>query len=203
MNLFTPRYREDYDEAFEKYGAGPKALLWWDYRSMAIRFRELVKDVPIDGKSVLDAGCGMGDLLPYLYSKSTNFRYLGVDKSENFIEVAKKRYEGHHFKVGNPFSQPEGMFDIVLSSGVMNGNVDNWLLKRKKMIKALWEQTGEVLAFNMAGGLKPIRHDSLIAYADAQVVFDFCKTLSRRVILKADYLEKDFAIVMYKSIYRD
>ncbi|HET7827777.1 MAG TPA: class I SAM-dependent methyltransferase [Candidatus Saccharimonadales bacterium] len=203
MNLFGPRLKEDYDEAFASFGPGPKALLWWDYRSMAIRFRELVKEVPIDGKSVLDVGCGMGDLLPYLYAKSTNFRYLGVDKSAQFIKVAKQRYEGHQFKVGDPFARPEGMFDVVLLSGVMNGNVDNWLAKRKKMIKALWDQTGEVLAFNMAGGLKPIKADSLIAYADAQVVLDYCKTMSHRVVLKTDYLEKDFTIVMFKTAYSD
>lgn len=203
MNFFTPHYKEDYDAAFEKYGAGPKALLWWDYRSMALRFRALVQEVPVEGKSILDAGCGLGDLLPYLYAKAPNFRYLGVDKSENFIEIAKKRYEGHQFQIGDPFKHPIGMFDVVLSSGVMNGNVDDWLIKRKKMIKSLWRQTGEVLAFNMAGGLKPIRHDSLIAYADAQEIFDFCKTLSHRVILKTDYLEKDFTIVLFKTVYRD
>ena len=198
-----PRLKEDYDEAFEKYGAGPKALLWWDYRSMALRFRALVKEVPVEGKSILDAGCGLGDLLPYLYAKAPNFRYLGVDRSEKFIEVAKTRYEGHQFQVGDPFRHPIGMFDVVLSSGVMNGNTDDWLVKRMKMIKSLWRQTGEVLAFNMAGGLKPIRHDSLIAYADAQEIFDFCKTLSQRVILKTNYLEKDFTIVMFKTVYRD
>ena len=198
-----PRLKEDYDEAFEKYGAGPKALLWWDYRSMALRFRALVKEVPVEGKSVLDAGCGLGDLLPYLYAKAPYFRYLGVDRSEKFIAVAKKRYEGHQFQVGDPFKHPIGMYDVVLSSGVMNGNVDDWLVKRKKMIKCLWRQTGEVLAFNMAGGLRPIRDDSLIAYADAQEIFDFCKTLSRRVVLKTDYLEKDFTVVMFKSLYLD
>jgi trans-aconitate methyltransferase len=203
MNIFMPRMSEDYEEAFKKYGPGPKALLWWDYHSMAIRFRELVKEIPVSNKTILDAGCGMGDLLPYLYAKAPHFRYLGVDRSEKFIEIAKQRYEGHRFKVGDPFSRAEEMFDVVLSSGVMNGNVDNWLAKRKKMIKALWEQTGEVLAFNMAGGLKPIKHDSLIAYADAQEIFDYCRMMSRRVVLKTDYLEKDFTVVMFKTGYPD
>ncbi|MBX4201478.1 methyltransferase domain-containing protein [Candidatus Saccharibacteria bacterium] len=200
MSLFNQRYiKEDYDAGLKTYGPGPKALLWWDYRSMAIRFRELVMDVPIEGKTILDAGCGMGDLLPFLYAKSTDFDYLGVDRSKDFIEIAKKRYEGHRFKVGDPFNNRIGMFDVVLSSGVMNGNADGWLKKRKIMISDLFDQTGEVLAFNMAGGLKPIRHDSLIAYADAQEIFDYCKTLSSRVVLRAHYLQKDFAIVMYKT----
>jgi SAM-dependent methyltransferase len=190
---------EDYEKSLKEYGEGPKALLWWDYRSMAIRFRELVKDAPLDGKSVLDAGCGMGDLLPYLYAKSTSFRYLGVDTNKGFIEIAKQRYEGHNFKVADPFNSRVGEFDVVLSSGVMNGNYKGWLERRKKMIKALYEQTNQVLAFNMAGGLKPIPNDSLIAYADAREIFDFCKTLSDRVILNTEYLQKDFTIVMCKT----
>jgi len=201
MSIFNSRHiREDYDHSLGYYGPGPKALLWWDYRSMAIRFRELVKDVDIEDKTILDAGCGMGDLLPYLYAKSMNFRYLGVDKTEGFIKIAKQRYEGHEFKVGDPFSRPVGMFDVVFSSGVMNGNVKNWLEKRKKMIGTLFDQTGEVLAFNMAGGLKPVRADSLIAYADADVILEFCQTLTDKVILNTQYLHNDFTIVMYKKV---
>jgi SAM-dependent methyltransferase len=191
--------KEDYDKSLTQYGPGPKALLWWDYRSMGVRFRELVKDVPVEGKSILDAGCGMGDLLPYLYAKSANFKYLGVDKKRDFIEIAKKRYEGHDFQLGDPFSKKIGMYDVVLSSGVMNGNIKNWLNKRQAMIANLFDQTGEALAFNMAGGLKPIPDDPLIAYADPKVIFDFCKTLTDRVILNTEYLNKDFTITMFKK----
>lgn len=204
MGIFDfSKLEEDYDKSFERFGAGPKALLWWDYRSMALRFRELVSEVPVHGKSILDAGCGLGDLLPYLYAKSPDFRYLGVDKKKEFIEIAKQRYEGHEFKVGDPFNQQLGMFDAVLSSGVMNGNVDNWLAKRKKMIANLFDQTGEVLAFNMAGGFKRPPDDSLIAYADPAEILEFCKTLSPRVVLKANYLKNDFTIVMFKKNLTD
>lgn len=204
MSLFDyGRLTEDYEKSLRLFGPGPKALLWWDYRSMALRFRELVKEVPVEGKSVLDAGCGLGDLLPYLYAKSPDFRYLGVDTNREFIKIAKQRYEGHDFKTGDPFASKVGMFDVIVSSGVMNGNTPGWPTRRKKMIASLWEQTGEVLAFNMAGGLKPIPADSLIAYADARQIFDYCRTMTDRVILKTDYLPKDFTIVMFKSRYHD
>jgi trans-aconitate methyltransferase len=194
---------EDYDKSLERFGPGPKALLWWDYRSMAIRFRELVNDVPVLGKSIMDAGCGLGDILPFLYAKSPDFRYLGIDKKKEFIEIARQRYTGHEFKVGDPFGKKIGLFDVVLSSGVMNGNVENWLAKRKKMIANLFDQTGEVLAFNMAGGLQPPPDDSLIAYANPREIYDFCKTLSPRVILKTQYLRTDFTIVMFKKSFTD
>lgn len=201
MSLFDyASIREDYEESYKRFGPGPKALLWWDYRSMAIRFRALVNDVPVAGKTVMDAGCGMGDLLPFLYAKAADFKYIGLDKSKDFIEVAKRRYEGHDFRVADPFKQRIGMYDVVLSSGVMNGNHPNWLENRKKMIEILYEQTGEVLAFNMAGGLKPIANDSLIAYADAREIFEYCKGFTTRVVLRTDYLKNDFTIVMFKKI---
>src|SRR5579862_30247 len=190
---------EDYDKSLAEFGPGPKALLWWDYRSMAIRFRELVKDVPIKGRYIMDAGCGLGDLIPFLYAKSPEFRYLGVDKKPEFIKIAQARYEGHDFKVGDPFKHRLGLFDVVISSGVMNGNVKDWRQKRLKMIANLFDQTGEALAFNMAGGLRPMPPDSLIAYADAREIFDFCKTLTRHTHLNTSYLHNDFTIVMFKK----
>ncbi len=166
---------------------------------MAIRFRNLVKDLELDGKSIMDAGCGMGDLLPYIYAKTDDFNYLGIDKSRDFIDIATKRYEGHKFQIGDPFNGQVGKFDVILSSGVMNGNVEDWLKKRKKMIANLFNQTKGTLAFNMAGSLKPIPSDSLISYADAQEIADYCKTLAKKVILRTDYLDNDFTIVMHKQ----
>ena len=200
MSLFDfGHLTEDYQKSLKLFGPGPKALLWWDYRSMAIRFRELVKEVPVEGKSILDAGCGLGDLLPYLYAKSPDFKYLGVDTNAEFIKLAKQRYEGHDFKVGDPFAKKIGLYEVVLSSGVMNGNQGGWLARRKRMIDNLWQQTGEVLAFNMAGGLKPIPNDSLIAYADGRQIFDYCRTLTRHVKLNTTYLPNDFTITMLKK----
>jgi hypothetical protein len=71
------------------------------------------------------------------------------------------------------------------------------------MISMLWDQTGEVLAFNMAGGLKPVAPDSLIAYADATEIYDYCKTLTKHVSLNTEYLDKDFTIVMSKKSAQD
>ncbi|HET9850123.1 MAG TPA: class I SAM-dependent methyltransferase [Candidatus Saccharimonadales bacterium] len=188
-----------YQHGLETHGASPLALHWTDYRTMAIRFKYLVADLAIDSRTILDAGSGMGDLLPYLYAKADSFNYLGVDANPGFVEIAKKRYSGHRFEVGDPFSgNYTGQFDLVISSGVMNINVKNWRSRRKTMIKNLFDLAGEALAFNMAGSIRPAVNDSLIAYADAGDILNFCKKLSNRVVLRADYLPQDFTIVMYK-----
>ena len=188
-----------YEEALARYGESPKALHWTNYRAMGIRFKELVADLALDGKSILDVGCGMGDLLPFIYAKTTDFKYLGTDINQGFIGIAKKRYEGHEFKLLDPFSQKvPGRFDIVMSSGVMNVNIPDWLDRRKQMIARLFELAGEAASFNMAGSFKPPAHDEKIAYANSQEILDFCQTLSSRIVLRNHYSSIDFTISMFK-----
>ncbi len=187
-----------YSEAFKEYGESPKALHWTSYRSQAVRFKVLVDDLNIEGKTILDAGCGLGDVIPYLYAKSLDFSYLGVDQSQAFITVAKKRYEGENFMVLNPFEKPAGKFDIVISSGVMNADISDWLNIRKLMITVLFEQSKEVLAFNMAGSYHPPPPSRKIAYANAQEILDFCKSMTSKVRIKTGYLPKDFTVLMHK-----
>jgi SAM-dependent methyltransferase len=188
-----------YRNAFKAYGESPQALQWANYRSMATRYRELVADLFIDGKTILDAGCGMGDLLPYLYAKSSDFSYKGIDIIPEFVEVASKRYKGHEFAVGNPFSKKfKNKYDIVISSGVMNHNIPSWLEKRKQMVENLFDLSNEVLAFNMAGSINTIPHTSQIAYAKTQDVIEFCTKLSSKIIFRNHYQDRDFTIIMFK-----
>ena len=188
---------ELYRRGFSKYGESPKALHWVNYTSQAIRFKHLVAQVELEGKTILDAGCGMGDILPFLYAKADRFDYLGVDKNEDFIAIAKKRYNGHKFRVGDPFfDRIRTKYDVVLSSGVLNHNVKDWLNLRQQMIAALFEQTRETLAFNMAGAFHYIPPDRKIAYANAQEIYDYCLGLCPNSTLITGYSNYDFTVVM-------
>lgn len=188
----------DYDKGFNEHGESPKSLHWANYRVPAIRFSQLVKDVPVDGKTILDAGCGMGDLLPFLYAKSDNFTYLGADTKTEFIEVAKKRYDGHVFIVADAINDDLGKFDVVIASGILNGNVPGWLEKRKQAITCLFDKTNEVLAFNMSGSVKPIPNTEITAFADLKEIFAFCAELTPKIIVRAHYTKRGFAIIMFK-----
>lgn len=190
-----------YQRAFKVYGASPKSLHWVNYPSQAVRFKNLVKHLELEGKTILDAGCGMGDILPFIYTRADHFDYLGVDTNKDFIEIAKNRYVGHKFKVADPF---KGLsfkllrYDVVISSGVMNENIENWQQLRRQMITTLFKLTKETLAFNMAGAFAYIPPDGKIAYAKAQEIKDFCLTLTPNVSVQADYSSYDFTVVMQK-----
>jgi len=188
-----------YQKAFDNYGESPKALHWVNYASQAVRFKHLVSDLELEDKTILDAGCGMGDILPFIYARTERFDYLGIDTNEDFIAVAKKRYAGHSFKVGDPFfGNLRRRFEVVLCSGVMNENKPDWLNLRKRMIAHLFDAATETLAFNMAGAFHYIPPDAKIAYADAQAIYDYCRSLTSQVSIKTGYSPYDFTIVMQK-----
>lgn len=188
-----------YQKTLQKHGESPKSLQWASYRAAAIRYRILVENLSPDNKSILDAGCGMGDLLPYLYTKTVNFEYLGVDVTDSFIEIAKKRYAGHNFEVLNPFEDVfNKKFDIVISSGVMNSNSAQWLEERQAMITKLYSLTKEVLVFNMAGSASPVMKEKNVVYANSEDILHFCLSLSKKVVLYNHYHPKDFTIAIYR-----
>lgn len=57
-----------------------------------------------EGDRVLDLGCGNGRLLQSLAGKRIS--YIGVDGSDQFVQIARERYEadGHAFAIGNMLS---------------------------------------------------------------------------------------------------
>jgi len=72
------------------------------------------------GDSILDIGCGPGNMVPFLPPCT----YLGVDASPQYIAAAQRRY-GHRGKficeqVKMHHLQEIGSFDVVLASGLVH-----------------------------------------------------------------------------------
>jgi SAM-dependent methyltransferase len=199
MSIGTNKLR-GYNRTLQEYGLSPEALQWKNYNSAAVRYRQLLVDLDLNNKTVLDVGCGMGDLLPFLCSKSKNFKYLGVDVNESFINLARKRYEGFEFKAIDPFEvNLERKFDVVILCGALNSNRDDWLENRKRKITKLYELANEVVVFNMAASFVSIPQGKRVAYANAVDILEFCTTLTPKVILQGHYHPKDITITMFKQ----
>jgi SAM-dependent methyltransferase len=189
-----------YSQSFAQFGPTPQALKWKDYKAGAVRYRQIVADIEIEGRTILDVGCGMGDILPYLYAKSPTFSYLGIDITPELIQSAQRRYSGHEFRVGNPFEELIAeIFDVVMTSGTLNSSASQqWSEERKKMIRTLFDLANEVLVFNMAGGVRQKSESGGIGYADSLEVLDFCSSLTNKLLLRNHYHSKDFTVVLMK-----
>ena len=80
--------RQRYQARLDEHGPSAKALGWYKGRQI-LRMQTLTSLYDFRGKSVLDIGCGFGDLLKYLPHDIT---YKGVDLMPDFVEVARSRF---------------------------------------------------------------------------------------------------------------
>jgi len=115
MNFVKSKYKE----AYKKFGKSKKAVFWPKGRQDE-RFNLLTQFIKKEDFSVLDFGCGFGDLRKYLMSKFGNFDYLGVDIVEEFIIENKKEDEKSFMLIGSEKDIPNRKFDYICISGTFN-----------------------------------------------------------------------------------
>ena len=71
-----------YAVRYQQYGYSPKTLGWLKGKQ-DIRFEILTSQYNFANKSVLDLGCGFGDLNITLSKKNIPYTYLGIDLAKS------------------------------------------------------------------------------------------------------------------------
>lgn len=91
---------------------------------------ELLK--PEVGESILDLGCGTGDLANKLFELGV--KVIGVDLSENMISQAKEKFPNIEFKVQNATTMEyKDEFDAVFSNATLH-----WVREPKKALECIY-----------------------------------------------------------------
>jgi SAM-dependent methyltransferase len=89
----------------------------------ALYVREHIRPRP--GDSILDIGCGTGDILRHM----PEVNYIGFDMEEKLLEAARKTYghrgSFHRRKLGADVIEEFQAFDIVLATGVVHHLTDD------------------------------------------------------------------------------
>lgn len=174
------------------------ALGWRNKQDQQVRFEALVTIADLNGKTVMDAGCGYADLYPFLkkcYPQMAH--YYGIEQITELADEAILRH-GHlpdtTFIPGNFLHTDMPVCDYVLASGSLNygSSISGFIYTA---IEKLYNQCSRGLGFNLLSHM-PL-DGTLVAY-DPGEILAFCKTLSMYVALKADYAEADFTIFMYR-----
>jgi SAM-dependent methyltransferase len=177
-----------------------EALGWRGPESQLRRFEVLLKLGDFNGCSVLDAGCGHGDLKEFLDRHCPGFAYIGIDQMPEFIEEARDRYGNlpntffHHADFTQGHLPP---VDYVIASGALVYRSSNSRYYFDT-IRTLYEAAKIALAFNMLDAAVFPKHD-LLTGQDRDEVLAYCRSLPARVELTAGYLEDDFTVFMYRD----
>ncbi len=173
------------------------ALGWRNTDDQLLRFEVLAGIANLDNKTVLDAGCGYGDLFTYLNSRYKLSGYCGIEQIPELLDEAIHRH-GHlpntSFISGNFLSPKLPIADYVFASGSLNyGSSDPAFIY--KAITYLYEHCALGLGFNL---LKKVTANGLLMAYDTELILDYCRGLSSNVQLVDNYADEDFTVFIYK-----
>lgn len=200
------RWRKDnernvriYSERVAMHGYDVRALGWGSRESQAKRFAVLSEVGKLGGSSVLDVGCGLGDLYAWMRRKRLRVRYTGVDITPGMVDKACARFPKAQFRVCDVLDrgQPVAAHDYVLSSGIFTHRGASGLEFLEAMVCRMFDLSEQALAFNCLSGWAE-KKESGEFHADPLQVISLCRNLTPRVVLRHDYHPRDFTVYLYK-----
>jgi SAM-dependent methyltransferase len=194
---------ERYSSRYQKFGYSPKSL-GWDKGKQDVRFEILTSQYDFSEKSILDIGCGFGDLNKTLNEKyANNYSYLGVDLVPDLVNEARKQYVGDNinFRTGDFLDISfENTFDFVIASGIFNhrlNNVNNYDLIEAAIIKAL-SLSNDGLAFDFLSDKVDYQLEHTF-HSSPEKILSIAYKYSRNIVIRNDYMPFEFALFIFKD----
>ena len=98
MRKFEKKVADDYNFRFHKYGAQPKASLWFSEQRQLLRFELIIKCIKNSSApsffDLNDIGCGYGGFLKRLQANfdKSQFCYRGFDLASEPIDYCKRHF---------------------------------------------------------------------------------------------------------------
>ena len=191
---------EYYTRLLQTHGVDPRAVDWGTRESQAVRFKVLCEVGSLADASVLDVGCGLGDLYGYLRSTGVRVDYTGYDITPALLDGARRRFPDGLFIERNIASIPDSellpSFDFVVASGIFylrQAEPDAYL---RHTVGRLFRLARRGVAFNSLSTRAPETSPGEY-YADPSLVLRACLDLTPRVLLRHDYLVHDFTVYLY------
>lgn len=190
-----------YGNRYKKFGRSHKTAGWGSAEDQYLRFELLFRNINPKGKSIIDVGCGLGDLVPFLNKRSRgDFDYLGIDICKPLLDDAKKRFSSDRitFLVGDILEiRKLKSADIVVLSGALNFKIQSNQTYAKNMIKKMFGLAKEVACINFMSSYVDFQTKKNYHYSP-ETIFRFAKSLTRWVSLYHDYPLWEFTIQLYK-----
>jgi SAM-dependent methyltransferase len=118
-------------------------------------FQHLFHDVELPERlSVLDIGCGMGDLIDFLQLRGAPIEsYLGIDLVGSFIDLCRLEYlPPCEFRKANFISRsfaPAGRYNLVVNMGVLVSRVLNYEAYVEHCIEKMIALSSKYVLFNV------------------------------------------------------
>jgi len=200
----TSESNKVYNRSADRYGSSSSAVLLDNQQTQYLRFAALIKNIALDApaKSILDVGCGNGELYKFLNFMGWRGQYTGCDINEKLLQIAKQRFGGIDVHRADIMSPPPGerpTYDYVLMSGLFNFNVGQSREWCYAFISRMFELCRGLCVFN-AISTSVNYEDERMFYLNPLETLEYCIShLSRRVTLSHHNLPFNYTITVYKG----
>lgn len=167
--------------------------------ALEVRYRAIGDLIDFTGLSVLEVGCGFGDLGAYLTRRFHGVEYRGIDISEAVVEGARKLHPELDVQLLPLAAVPvEPGYDVVLASGVfyiLGSDADE---KMREMLLQMWSRARLGIAFTALSSWSD-RRTATEHFADPVRTIEWARSLSRSIVFRHDYHPGDFAMFVRKG----
>jgi len=193
-------YLAPYIDAARQHGGAFRSLLWASPKTQRARFAAIARAVKLDGRVLLDAGCGRADLLKYLLDCDIHpFEYVGLEAVDTLAQAAiNSRYERARILSGDFVSEPLRLCvgaEVIVFSGSLNTLPDDIF---RRTLRHAFMASGEEVIFNFLSSPALAGKEYLYWRSPADVV-EFARTLTDDVESWDDYLHGDCTVLLRKQ----
>ena len=200
-----------YEDLLSTYGDHFLSLDWKSPESQEIRFRifsDLINMFEHDKISVLDVGCGFGDLFGYLEKNGFKISYTGYDIAPKILETAKKKYPKANFELKDILHDPNPKkADFVFCCGTLNIAFDDratHLEFIRSMLLRMFELCNIAVGVNFLSSqaIYHLRDEELehpqYFYTKVEEIISWMKGMAGRWVIRHDYHPGDFTVYLIK-----
>lgn len=189
-----------FDRQLTLHGDRPEAVRW-SAPGQLLHYQAMLDIGDINGKKVLDFGCGKGDFYRFLEHKGIKVGYSGFDINEKLISLARQKFPGVDFRVfDGEINTLEEDFDYIFLCGIFNLRVQGLDETIRNVLTGLFRHCRTGLAYNGLSAHNP-RKDFELHYVSPEELFVFAvKNLSPYVSLRHDRMAYDFTMFVYRDL---
>ncbi|EQC43241.1 bifunctional 2-polyprenyl-6-hydroxyphenol methylase/3-demethylubiquinol 3-O-methyltransferase UbiG [Bacteriovorax sp. Seq25_V] len=192
-----------YNQRCLELGDDIKSVGWRDKESQFLRFEMLFRDIDPSGKTILDFGCGLGDLIYYLEDKvGSNFNYIGIDISESLLKLAEQKHSKPNYKFIHgqilDLDLSNLNIDISVASGVFTYKIANNFQYAIDVCKRLFENSNDIVSLNFLTDRVDYTLNKNYHFNPEAVLTELLK-ISKHVSLYSDYRLYEFTTILRKS----
>ncbi|MGA2743340.1 MAG: class I SAM-dependent methyltransferase [Candidatus Sulfotelmatobacter sp.] len=198
-------YVQRYEKRLQEFGYSPATLGWGVNGRQEVRFSVLAElALRMPESSVLDVGCGFCDLYDFLDKQGWQGRYTGIDIVPGLLEVARQRHPDLDVReldiTDESVPLGEDEYDFVISSGALNAALPSGgnELHIEVALRSMFRRSRYAACVDFLSTYVDFQKPGAY-HTDPSWALAAAKRLTRRVLLRHDYMPYEFSLFLFRD----